>query len=109
MNPIRKLRYAWFTSFAKTRNDNRDLRARVQDQMQALWNRNELIADQDDEITRLRKQLTSVQTNNAQLVEQCTELRGENRTLQQDVTTLRNALEACGRERDHLLGKAANP
>lgn len=88
MNPIRKLRHAWYTSFAKTRNDNRDLRAQVQDQMQALWNRNELIALQDEAITDLRR---------------------ENKTLQQDVTTLRNALEACGRERDHLLGKAANP
>lgn len=88
MSPIRKLRYAWYTSFAKTRNDNRDLRAQVQDQMQALWNRNELIALQDEAITDLRR---------------------ENKTLQQDVTTLRNALEACGRERDHLLGKAANP
>lgn len=109
MNPIRKLRYAWYSSFAKTRNDNRDLRARVQDQMQALWNRNELIADQDDEITRLRKQLTSVQTNNAQLVEQCTELRGENRTLQQDVSSLRTQLEEAARMRDYWHGKAVNP
>ena len=71
-----------------TRKTMAALRAQVQDQMQALWNRNELIALQDEAITDLRR---------------------ENKTLQQDVTTLRNALEACGRERDHLLGKAANP
>lgn len=86
MNPIRKLRYAWYTSFAKTRNDNRDLRARVQEQMQALWNRNELIALQDETIT---------------------ELRGENRTLQQDITMLRNALDECARLREHYQNKAA--
>lgn len=71
-----------------TRKTMAALRAQVQDQMQALWNRNELIALQDEAITDLRR---------------------ENKTLQQDVTTLRNALEACGRERDYLLGKAANP
>lgn len=66
----------------------RDLRGRVEDQMVALWNRNQLIADQDQVIT---------------------ELRGENRTLQQDITMLRGDLEAVARERDYWQGKAANP
>ena len=56
--------------------------------MQALWNRNELIADQDQVIT---------------------ELRGENRTLQQDISSLRGQLEATAAERDYWQGKAANP
>ena len=85
------------------------LRGRVEDQMVALWNRNQLIADQDDEITRLRKELRSVQTSNAELIEQCTELRGENRTLQQDITRLIGERDACARERDYWQGKAANP
>ena len=88
MNMLRKIRSAWYTSFAKTRQKNRELRAQVQDQMQALWNRNELIADQDQVIT---------------------ELRGENRTLQQDVSRLRTQLEATAAERDYWQGKAANP
>lgn len=88
MSLLRKIRYAWYTSFAKTRLRNRELSARVQDQMQALWNRNELIADQDQVIT---------------------ELRGENRTLQQDVSRLRTQLEATAAERDYWQGKAANP
>lgn len=87
----------------------RELRGRVEDQMLALWNRNQLIADQDDEITRLRKQLTSVQTNNAQLVEQCTELRGTIKTLQQDINMLRSDIEVIAHERDYWQGKAANP
>ena len=87
----------------------RDLRGRVEDQMVALWNRNQLIADQDQVII---------------------ELRGENRTLQQDISamreemqTLREAiaqqgvayaetqtlLEAVALERDYWQGKAANP
>lgn len=66
----------------------RELRGRVEDQMVALWNRNQLIADQDQVIT---------------------ELRGENRTLQQDITRLRGDLEAVARERDYWQGKAANP
>ena len=66
----------------------RDLRGRVEDQMVALWNRNQLIADQDQVIT---------------------ELRGENRTLQQDVSALRGQLEAVAAERDYWQGKAANP
>lgn len=87
----------------------RNLRGRVEDQMVALWNRNQLIADQDQVIT---------------------ELRGENRTLQQDISamreemqTLREAiaqqgvayaetqalLEAVAVERDYWQGKAANP
>ena len=66
----------------------RELRARVEDQMVALWNRNQLIADQDQVIT---------------------ELRGENRTLQQDVSMLRTRLEATAAERDYWQGKAANP
>lgn len=65
----------------------RALRARVEDQMIALWNRNQLIADQDQVIT---------------------ELRGENRTLQQDVSRLRTQLEATATERDYWQGKAAN-
>lgn len=109
MSVLRRICHAWYTSFAKTRKANRALRGRVEDQMLALWNRNQLIADQDDEITRLRKQLTSVQTNNAQLVEQCTELRGENRTLQQDVSSLRTQLEEAARLRDYWHGKAVNP
>lgn len=88
MNLLRKIRYAWYTSFAKTRQKNRQLRAQVQDQMQALWNRNELIADQDQVIT---------------------ELRGENRTLQQDVSSLRTQLDATAAERDYWQGKVANP
>jgi cell division protein FtsB len=56
--------------------------------MVALWNRNQLIADQDQVIT---------------------ELRGENRTLQQDITRLRGDLEAVAAERDYWQGKAANP
>lgn len=56
--------------------------------MVALWNRNQLIADQDQVIT---------------------ELRGENRTLQQDINRLRGDLEAVARERDYWQGKAANP
>ena len=66
----------------------RELRGRVEDQMVALWNRNQLIADQDQVIT---------------------ELRGENRTLQQDVSSLRTQLEAVAAERDYWQGKAANP
>ena len=66
----------------------RELRGRVEDQMIALWNRNQLIADQDQVIT---------------------ELRGENRTLQQDVSSLRTQLEAVAAERDYWQGKAANP
>ena len=66
----------------------RELRGRVEDQMIALWNRNQLIADQDQVIT---------------------ELRGENRTLQQDVSSLRTQLEATATERDYWQGKAANP
>ena len=66
----------------------RELRARVEDQMIALWNRNQLIADQDQVIT---------------------ELRGENRTLQQDVSSLRGQLKATAVERDYWQGKAANP
>lgn len=66
----------------------RELRGRVEDQMVALWNRNQLIADQDQVIT---------------------ELRGENRTLQQDVSSLRTQLEATAAERDYWQGKAANP
>lgn len=87
----------------------RDLRGRVEDQMVALWNRNQLIADQDQVIT---------------------ELRGENRTLQQDISamreemqTLRKAiaqqgvayaetqalLESVAVERDYWQGKAGNP
>lgn len=85
------------------------LYGRIEDQMQALWNRNQLIADQDAEITRLRKELQSVQTSNADLIDQCTELRGENRTLQQDITRLRGERDACARERDYWQGKAANP
>lgn len=88
MNLLRKIRYAWYTSFAKTRLKNRELRAQLEDQMQALWNRNELIADQDQVIT---------------------ELRGENRTLQQDINMLRSDLEVIAHERDYWQGKAANP
>lgn len=66
----------------------RELRSRVEDQMQALWNRNQLIADQDQVIT---------------------ELRGENRTLQQDINMLRSNLEVIAHERDYWQGKAANP
>ena len=66
----------------------RELRGRIEDQMVALWNRNQLIADQDQVIT---------------------ELRGENRTLQQDVSRLRTQLEATAAERDYWQGKAANP
>lgn len=66
----------------------RNLRGRVEDQMVALWNRNQLIADQDQVIT---------------------ELRGENRTLQQDITKLRSDLEVVALERDYWQGKAANP
>lgn len=66
----------------------RELRARVEDQMAALWNRNQLIADQDQVIT---------------------ELRGENRTLQQDIVKLRSDLEVVAHERDYWQGKAANP
>ena len=66
----------------------RELRGRIEDQMMALWNRNQLIADQDQVIT---------------------ELRGENRTLQQDITMLRADLEAVAAERDYWQGKAANP
>ena len=88
MSLLRKIRYAWYTSFAHTRQKNRELRHQVQEQVQALWNRNELIADQDQVIT---------------------ELRGENRTLQQDVSSLRGQLEATAAERDYWQGKAANP
>ena len=66
----------------------RELRGRVEDQMVALWNRNQLIADQDQVIT---------------------ELRGENRTLQQDVSSLRTQLEEAARLRDYWHGKAVNP
>lgn len=66
----------------------RELRSRVEDQMQALWNRNQLIADQDQVIN---------------------ELRGENRTLQQDINMLRSDLEVIAHERDYWQGKAANP
>lgn len=87
----------------------RELRGRVEDQMIALWNRNRLIADQDQVIT---------------------ELRGENRTLQQDISAMRDEmemlrkavaqqgvahvetqslLEAVAAERDYWQGKAANP
>ncbi len=87
----------------------RELRGRVEDQMVALWNRNQLIADQDQIIT---------------------ELRGENRTLQQDISAMREEmemlrkavaqqgvahveaqalLEAVAAERDYWQGKAANP
>lgn len=68
------------------RKTNRQLRAQVQDQMQALWNRNDLISLQDETIT---------------------ELRGENRTLQQDITMLRNALDECARLREHYQNNAA--
>ena len=66
----------------------RDLRARIEQQMVALWNRNQLIADQDQVIT---------------------ELRGENRTLQQDISMLRADLDVVAAERDYWQGKAANP
>lgn len=87
----------------------RELRGRVEDQMIALWNRNQLIADQDQVIT---------------------ELRGENRTLQQDISAMRHEMEmlrkvvaqqgvafvemqasyeAMAAERDYWQGKAANP
>lgn len=66
----------------------RELRGRVEDQMVALWNRNQLIADQDQMIT---------------------ELRGENRTLQLDIVKLRSDLEVVAHERDYWQGKAANP
>ena len=109
MSVLRRIRHAWYTSFAKTRKANRALRGRVEDQMVALWNRNQLIADQDQEIT---------------------ELRGENRTLQQDISAMREEmemlrkavaqqgvahveaqalLEAVAAERDYWQGKAANP
>ena len=88
MSLLRKIRYAWYASGTRTRRKNHELRHQVQDQMQALWNRNELIADQDQVIT---------------------ELRGENRTLQQDVSSLRGQLEATAAERDYWQGKAANP
>lgn len=74
---------SWFRS-----RKLRDLRGRVEDQMVALWNRNQLIADQDQVIT---------------------ELRGENRTLQQDITRLRADIEVIAHERDYWQGKAANP
>lgn len=88
MSVLRRIRHAWYTSFAKTRKANRALRGRVEDQMIALWNRNQLIADQDQVIT---------------------ELRGENRTLQQDIVKLRSDLEVVAHERDYWQGKAANP
>jgi len=88
MSLLRRLKYAWYTSGTKTRKDNRALRGRVEDQMVALWNRNQLIADQDEEITSLRATI---------------------KTLQQDISSLRTQLNETARERDHLLGKAANP
>lgn len=85
------------------------LYGRIEDQMQALWNRNQLIADQDHEITRLRKEVASLQENLETSVTITLELRGENRTLQQDITRLRGERDACARERDYWQGKAANP
>lgn len=66
----------------------RELRGRVEDQMVALWNRNQLIADQDQEITDLRATI---------------------KTLQQDVSSLRTQLEEAARLRDYWHGKAVNP
>lgn len=66
----------------------RELRGRVEDQMVALWNRNQLIADQDEEITSLRATI---------------------KTLQQDISSLRTQLDETARERDYWQGKAANP
>lgn len=85
------------------------LYGRIEDQMQALWNRNQLIADQDHEITRLRKEVASLQENLETSVTITLELRGENRTLQQDITRLIGERDACARERDYWQGKAANP
>lgn len=85
------------------------LYGRIEDQMQALWNRNQLIADQDAEITRLRKEVASLQENLETSVTITLELRGENRTLQQDITRLIGERDACARERDYWQGKAANP
>lgn len=88
MSVLRRMRHAWYTSFAKTRKANRALRGRVEDQMVALWNRNQLIADQDQEITDLRATI---------------------KTLQQDVSSLRTQLEEAARLRDYWHGKAVNP
>ena len=85
------------------------LYGRIEDQMQALWNRNQLIADQDHEITRLRKEVASLQENLETSVTITLELRGENRTLQQDINMLRSDLEVIAHERDYWQGKAANP
>lgn len=85
------------------------LYGRIEDQMQALWNRNQLIADQDAEITRLRKEVASLQENLETSVTITLELRGENRTLQQDINMLRSDLEVIAHERDYWQGKAANP
>lgn len=92
------------------------LRGRVEDQMVALWNRNQLIADQDHEIDRLRKELRSVQTSNADLIAQSTELREEMQTLRKAIAQQGVAyaetqaqLEAVAVERDYWQGRAANP
>ncbi len=85
------------------------LYGRIEDQMQALWNRNQLIADQDAEITRLRKEVASLQENLETSVTITLELRGENRTLQQDITRLRDELHDVSWQRDFWQGRAANP
>lgn len=85
------------------------LYGRIEDQMQALWNRNQLIADQDAEITRLRKEVASLQENLETSVTITLELRGENRTLQQDITRLRDELHDMSWQRDFWQGRAANP
>lgn len=73
----------------------RELRGRVEDQMIALWNRNQLIADQDQVITELRGEKRKME--------------GEMLFLRCTVTELRTKLEATAAERDYWQGKAANP